>query len=75
MAYRGVKPSGKLNMIIASLVFETGLCRDDPQRLLRMTIRELFYWFDLSVGWQKKKQEMRDQAQARSRSFSRRLQK
>jgi len=62
-------------MIIASLVFETGLCRDDPQRLLRMTIRELFYWFDLSVGWQKKKQEMRDQAQARSRSFSRRLQK
>jgi hypothetical protein len=35
-----------------------GLCRDDPSILLRMTLREIMYWYDFSYAWQKLKREL-----------------
>lgn len=62
-------------MVVANLAFEAGFCRDDPSKLLRMPLRELLFWFDLSVAWRKKKNEAQakeaQKQQFRTRSFSR----
>jgi hypothetical protein len=34
-------------------VFEAGLCRDDPNRILRYPLHQLLFWFDLCIGWRK----------------------
>ena len=40
-------------MVVAALVFEAGICRDDPNRLLAYPIRQLLFWYDLCVAWRK----------------------
>jgi len=62
-------------MIIAALLFDQGLCRDDPHRLLRMTIREILYWYDLGVAWRAKVEEQRARAETLARSSMRRFQR
>jgi len=78
MAERRVEPSGKLTLIIAALVFEVGVCRDDPQRLLSYPLRHLLFWYDLCVAWRKemnketeKQQKQQQRQQAVTRPFSR----
>jgi hypothetical protein len=40
-------------MVVAALVYEMGICRDDPERLLAMPIQRILFWYDLAVGWRK----------------------
>ena len=58
-------------MIIAALVFEAGICRDDPNKLLTYPLRQLLFWYDLCVGWRGEVKKASEQ-QARKQSFSQR---
>lgn len=61
-------------MVVAALVFEAGLCRDDPNRILTYPIRQLLFWYDLCVGWRKevaKASEEQTSKQRSQRGFSR----
>lgn len=62
-------------MVIAALVFEAGLCRDDPDKLLAMPIKRILFWYDLCVGWRREQnaaqEKQRAEAERRARFFSR----
>lgn len=47
-------------MVVAFLVFEVGLCRDDPNSILRYPLHQLLFWFDLCVGWRKESTKAAD---------------
>lgn len=36
-------------------MFELGICRDDPHKLLEMPIGEILYWYDLGLKWRELK--------------------
>ena len=61
-------------MVIAGLVFEAGVCRDDPNRLLTYPVRQLLFWYDLCVAWRKemaKTQKRQGEVQERARTVTR----
>jgi hypothetical protein len=66
-------------MVIAALVFEAGVCRDDPNRLLTYPLRQLLFWYDLCVAWrtamnketEKLQRQERQSVATVSRPFSR----
>lgn len=58
-------------MIVAALVFEAGLCRDDPNRILTYPIRQLLFWYDLCVGWRREVAKATEEQASRQRSNTR----
>jgi hypothetical protein len=33
------------------MVFEFGLCRDDPSAVLKLPLRQLRWWYDIGLAW------------------------
>jgi hypothetical protein len=63
-------------MVIAGLVFEAGVCRDDPNRLLTYPVRQLLFWYDLCVAWRSemaKANKRQEQTQQRAQAVTRPL--
>lgn len=63
-------------MVIAGLVFEAGVCRDNPNHLLTYPVRQLLFWYDLCVAWRKemaKQQKRQGEVQERARTVTRPL--
>lgn len=58
-------------MVVAFLVFEAGLCRDDPKRILSYPLHQLLFWFDLCVGWRKESTKMTEKQQREAQAASR----